>query len=160
MALLRLWNSWGVTPTVTLGHSLGEYAALNAAGVLSATDTIYLVGKRAQELVTKCTPGTHAMLAVAGTFVQYGSSYCGMEEVALNADEYEATARLAFQITEENGNFLCNPYWIDSVGHLSGFIINVKEALGDKRNAFVSHGWESLCLVRPLSKDKTYTSYG
>lgn len=47
-----------------LGHSLGEYAALNAAGVLSATDTIYLVGKRAQELVIKYTPGTHAMLAV------------------------------------------------------------------------------------------------
>ena len=67
MALLRLWNSWGVAPTVTLGHSLGEYAALNAACVLLATDTIYLVGKRAQELVTKCTPGTHAILAVASS---------------------------------------------------------------------------------------------
>ena len=63
-ALTRLWISWGVTPAVMLGHSLGEYAALNADGVLSAADTIYLVGKRAQELVTKCTPGTHAMLAV------------------------------------------------------------------------------------------------
>ena len=66
MALARLWASWGITPGVVLGHSLGEYAALNAAGVLSASDTIYLVGSRAQLLVDKCTAGTHAMLAVQG----------------------------------------------------------------------------------------------
>lgn len=125
----------------------------------------YLVKPRIEALEDGVNNGTaekvHRNMAYSlfGSFVQYGSSYRGMEEVALNADEYEATAKLAFQTTEEDGNFLCNPYWIDSVGHLSGFIINVKEALGDKRNAFVSHGWESLCLVRPLSKDKTYKSY-
>lgn len=125
----------------------------------------YLVQPRIEALKDGVNNGTaekvHRNMAYSlfGTFVQYGSSYRGMEEVALNADEYEATAKLSFQTTEEDGNFLCNPYWIDSVGHLSGFIINVKEALGDRRNAFVSHGWESLCLVRPLSREKTYTSY-
>ncbi|KAL9111506.1 MAG: hypothetical protein Q9227_003993 [Pyrenula ochraceoflavens] len=64
MALSRLWSSWGITPAVVIGHSLGEYAALNAAGVLSASDTIYLVGRRAALLEQKCTQGTHAMLAV------------------------------------------------------------------------------------------------
>ncbi|KAJ2893280.1 putative polyketide synthase protein [Zalerion maritima] len=66
MALARLWNSWGVKPAVVLGHSLGEYAALHVAGVLSASDTIYLVGARAQLLVDRCTAGTHTMLAVQG----------------------------------------------------------------------------------------------
>nr|ABD47522.2 polyketide synthase [Ophiostoma piceae] len=66
MALARLWISWGIKPAVVLGHSLGEYAALNIAGVLSASDTIYLVGTRACLLVEKCTAGTHAMLAVQG----------------------------------------------------------------------------------------------
>lgn len=66
MALARLWESWGVRPGAVLGHSLGEYAALNVAGVLSASDTIYLVGSRAQLLIEKCTAGTHAMLAVQG----------------------------------------------------------------------------------------------
>ncbi|KAI0017704.1 polyketide synthase [Xylariomycetidae sp. FL0641] len=66
MALAKLWASWGVQPAVVLGHSLGEYAALHVAGVLSASDTIYLVGARAQLLVEKCTAGTHAMLAVQG----------------------------------------------------------------------------------------------
>ncbi|KAI0879113.1 polyketide synthase [Hypoxylon argillaceum] len=67
MALAKLWISWGIQPSAVLGHSLGEYAALHAAGVLSASDTIYLVGARAQLLVEKCTAGTHAMLAVQGS---------------------------------------------------------------------------------------------
>ncbi|KAK5951062.1 polyketide synthase [Knufia fluminis] len=64
MACTRLWSTWGVEPSVVIGHSLGEYAALQAAGVLSVADTIYLVGKRASLLEKKCTAGTHAMLAV------------------------------------------------------------------------------------------------
>ena len=64
MALTRLWSAWGVKPSVVIGHSLGEYAALQAAGVLSVSDTIYLVGRRAALLEEKCTVGTHAMLAV------------------------------------------------------------------------------------------------
>ncbi|KAK3325197.1 hypothetical protein B0H66DRAFT_113692 [Apodospora peruviana] len=67
MALARLWVSWGIKPAVVLGHSLGEYAALNIAGVLSASDTIYLVGARAKLLMDKCTAGTHAMLATQGS---------------------------------------------------------------------------------------------
>ncbi|CAK7266569.1 Type I Iterative PKS [Sporothrix epigloea] len=66
MALARLWMSWGVRPAAVLGHSLGEYAALHVAGVLSASDAIYLVGARAKLLVEKCTANTHAMLAVQG----------------------------------------------------------------------------------------------
>lgn len=67
MAVARLWASWGIEPSVVLGHSLGEYAALNIAGVLSASDTIYLVGTRARLLVEKCTGYTHAMLAIQGS---------------------------------------------------------------------------------------------
>ena len=65
MALTRLWRAWGITPSTVVGHSLGEYAALNAAGVLSASDTIFLVGRRAQLLDKCCTAGTHTMLAIA-----------------------------------------------------------------------------------------------
>jgi naphtho-gamma-pyrone polyketide synthase len=64
MALSRLWATWGVTPSSATGHSLGEYAALHAAGVLSANDTIYLVGTRARLLSQHCSRGTHSMVAV------------------------------------------------------------------------------------------------
>lgn len=66
IALSRLWASWGIQPASVVGHSLGEYAALNLAGVLSDTDTIYLVGRRAQLLEAKCTRDTHSMLVVKG----------------------------------------------------------------------------------------------
>ncbi|OAA70563.1 Beta-ketoacyl synthase [Cordyceps fumosorosea ARSEF 2679] len=64
MALSRLWNTWNVRPSVVVGHSLGEYAALFAAGVISASDAILLVGTRATLLTRHCTPGTHGMMAI------------------------------------------------------------------------------------------------
>ena len=67
IALTRLWASWNITPTAVVGHSLGEYAALNVAGVLSDADTVYLVGSRAALLREKCTPNTHSMLVVKGS---------------------------------------------------------------------------------------------
>ena len=67
MALARLWISWGVLPSAVIGHSLGEYAALNVAGVLSVSDTIFLVGQRAELLEKHCTAGTHSLLAAAAS---------------------------------------------------------------------------------------------
>ena len=66
MALVHLWTSWGLKPSVVIGHSLGEYAALYAAGVLSAADTIFLVGSRAQELEKGCSGGTVSTIAFRG----------------------------------------------------------------------------------------------
>ncbi|KAK3617844.1 polyketide synthase [Elasticomyces elasticus] len=67
VALARMWASWGITPTAVIGHSLGEYAALHVAGVISAADMVLLVGRRAELLVRDCTPHTHGMLAVKGS---------------------------------------------------------------------------------------------
>ena len=64
LALAELWDSWGVHPDLLIGHSLGEYAALCISGVLSVSDTLYLVGKRSLMVHENCTPGSHAMLAV------------------------------------------------------------------------------------------------
>ena len=67
IALSKLWASWNIVPTAVVGHSLGEYAALNVAGVLSDADTIYLVGARAELLRKNCTQNSHAMLVVKGS---------------------------------------------------------------------------------------------
>ncbi|KAJ5969277.1 hypothetical protein N7501_005525 [Penicillium viridicatum] len=64
MALVKLWLSWNIKPSSVIGHSLGEYAALFAAGALSASDTLYLVGRRATLLQKLCTSSTHKMLAI------------------------------------------------------------------------------------------------
>ena len=67
IALSKLWTSWNISPIAVVGHSLGQYAALNVAGVLLDADTVYLVGKRADLLQKKCTRDTHTMLVVKGS---------------------------------------------------------------------------------------------
>ncbi|KAJ0329999.1 hypothetical protein COL5a_003829 [Colletotrichum fioriniae] len=68
IALAALWRSAaGIEPSVVMGHSLGEYAALHVAGVLSLTDVFYLVGKRAELLGELCETGACAMLALAAS---------------------------------------------------------------------------------------------
>ena len=77
IALAKYWGSLGVRPSVVIGHSLGEYAALHVAGVLSASDTIYLVGQRARLLEKKCQIGSHKMLAVRGSLADIEKSAAG-----------------------------------------------------------------------------------
>lgn len=65
LSLVAFWKSLGVSPGAVIGHSLGEYAALCTAGVLSMSDCLCLVGSRASLMLAKCSPGTQAMLAMA-----------------------------------------------------------------------------------------------
>ncbi|WP_158554012.1 non-ribosomal peptide synthetase/type I polyketide synthase [Micromonospora deserti] len=62
VALAELWRSWGLTAEYLLGHSVGEYAALVAAGALSLTDAVRLTAHRGQLMEQHLPPG--AMLAV------------------------------------------------------------------------------------------------
>ncbi|KAI1435841.1 hypothetical protein GGR50DRAFT_693748 [Xylaria sp. CBS 124048] len=57
LALAQSWRSWGVEPEVVLGHGIGEYAALCVAGVLSVTDTLWLVWQRADLFETAFKDG-------------------------------------------------------------------------------------------------------
>lgn len=70
IALAKYWGSLGVKPNVVMGHSLGEYAAMYVAGVLSASDTIFLVGQRATMLEKKCQINSHKMMAVRASLAE------------------------------------------------------------------------------------------
>ncbi|PHH60155.1 hypothetical protein CDD81_2073 [Ophiocordyceps australis] len=77
MALAKYWASLGVKPDVVIGHSLGEYAAMYVAGVVSASDTIFMVGRRAQMLSDRCQMGSHTMMAVRASLAQIAESAQG-----------------------------------------------------------------------------------
>jgi naphtho-gamma-pyrone polyketide synthase len=77
IALAQLWMSWGVSPYAVVGHSLGEYAALQISSVLSANDAVFLVGTRARLLEDRCTAGTHCMLATNASLQTLGPYITG-----------------------------------------------------------------------------------
>ncbi|KAM0716792.1 hypothetical protein Q7P37_008237 [Cladosporium fusiforme] len=64
IGLAAFWKSIGVLPDMVVGHSLGEYAALYVAGVLSLGDVFYVVGRRAMLLLDRCEIGSCSMLAL------------------------------------------------------------------------------------------------
>lgn len=47
-SLAQLWRSWGIEPTVVMGHSVGEYVAATVAGVFSLEDGLKLIAERAR----------------------------------------------------------------------------------------------------------------
>jgi len=67
IAAWRLWlEKGGRRPAVVAGHSLGEYSALVAAGVIEFKDAVPLVRLRAAAMQQAVPVGTGAMAAVLG----------------------------------------------------------------------------------------------
>ncbi len=67
IALLRLAQARGLpSPDAVAGHSLGEYSALVAAGVLQFADAVMLVQKRGQFMQSAVPIGEGGMAAVLG----------------------------------------------------------------------------------------------
>lgn len=67
IATYRLWLSkGGREPMVVAGHSLGEYSALVAAGVIPFTDAVPLVRLRAAAMQEAVPAGAGAMAAILG----------------------------------------------------------------------------------------------
>jgi [acyl-carrier-protein] S-malonyltransferase len=67
---IAVWNAWtaagGAAPSLVAGHSLGEYAALIVAGVLSFDAAMKLVQARANAMQNAVPAGVGAMAAILG----------------------------------------------------------------------------------------------
>ena len=105
IALALLWLSWGLIPKAIVGHSLGEYAALCIAGVLTIRDTFYLVGTRARLVAKRCKSGSHAMLAIRMPTEQLKkilgeSGLLGCEVACINGPELTVVSGPIDQLNE------------------------------------------------------------
>jgi [acyl-carrier-protein] S-malonyltransferase len=66
IACLRAVESVGITPDFVVGHSVGEYSALAAAGAVSDRDALFLVRERGRAMEEAARKHPGAMAAVLG----------------------------------------------------------------------------------------------
>jgi acyl transferase domain-containing protein/thioesterase domain-containing protein/acyl carrier protein len=109
-ALAELWRSWGVTPDMVLGHSVGEYAAACVAGAMSLEDGLALIAQRARLMQSVKQVGRMAVVMAAPDRVTAAIEKVGGRVVVavLNGPENtvisgdaDAVERLAAQFTED-----------------------------------------------------------
>ena len=136
-----------------------------AAWELEWSRSAYLVEDRTKALHARAEDGLANILSSGMAYklfealVDYAEPYRGMRRVVFDAKNVEATAKVVLQPVIEGQNFVCPPYWIDSVGHLGGFCVNANDELDSKTQVYISHGWESMRLARPLEAGKEYKTY-
>ena len=90
--LTALWESVGVRPDVVFGHSLGEIAAAQAAGVFSLEDGLRFAAARGAHI--GAVPGAGAMAAV----------FAPADDIAAVVDEHNAaSAGIDVSVAVDNG---------------------------------------------------------
>lgn len=117
IATFQVLHSFGIEPDFVAGHSLGEYAALVAAGVLSFQEALKVVITRSQLMEQAVPKGLGAMAAILG----------------LSAGEVAQVCKEASQTSlVEPANFNC-PGQVVVAGYREG--VNLAMELAKERGA-------------------------
>ena len=150
-------------PIIHHAHCIVKYG--DGEKWLSAWSQIaYLVNGSIRSLQKSVSKGVAQKLSrgtayrLFASLVDYSPSYRGMDHIVVDVPELEGMSTVNFQTTEKDGIFFCNPYWIDTLAHLSGFIMNGTEAT-DGSSVFISHGWKHMRFSKPLMQSTTYRTY-
>ena len=65
VSMLRVLAKYGFSPDMVIGHSLGEYAALVASGILNLSEALQVVSARGQEMAKVAVDDNGCMAAVS-----------------------------------------------------------------------------------------------
>jgi [acyl-carrier-protein] S-malonyltransferase len=80
IACLRAVESLGIRPDYVIGHSVGEYAALTAAGAIPPRDAVVLVRERGEAMAEAAREHPGAMAAVLGLADEVVEELCSAIE--------------------------------------------------------------------------------
>ena len=87
LALTRMLEAYGVRPDMVMGHSLGEYGALVAAGALSFGAALEAVSARGRGMASLSVADNGAMAAVFGPLAE-------IERIVAETDGYVVVANI------------------------------------------------------------------
>ncbi len=100
VAGVAAWRAWraagGAAPAVVAGHSLGEYSALVAAGVLTLAQAAPLVRLRAAAMQEAVPVGAGAMAAILGLDAARVAEGCAQATASFGADSAEVVEAVNF----------------------------------------------------------------
>ncbi len=97
VAAWRVWRAeGGALPSAMAGHSLGEYSALVAAGVLTLADAAPLVRFRAAAMQEAVPVGTGAMAAILGMDAERVRAGCAEAQATFGAGSTEVVEAVNF----------------------------------------------------------------
>lgn len=97
VAAWRVWRSeGGAAPVALAGHSLGEYSALVAAGVLALSQAAPLVRLRAQAMQEAVPVGAGAMAAILGLPAEQVIAGCAQASASFGAGSTEVVEAVNF----------------------------------------------------------------
>ena len=97
VAAWRVWRAeGGAAPAAVAGHSLGEYAALVASGVLTLAQAAPLVRFRAQAMQEAVPVGAGAMAAILGMPADRVREGCAEAQATFGADSGEVVEAVNF----------------------------------------------------------------
>ena len=89
---------------LVMGHSLGEYSALAAAGALKLADTARLLRRRGLAMQRAVPPGEGAMAALLGVELEEAEAICAAaREKPADADAGTAAAMQVAEVANDNG---------------------------------------------------------
>ena len=131
VSLAELWATWGILPNVVVGHSLGEVAAAQVAGMLTLADAVKIIcrrsclmtrleGKGAMAIFELTREEAESAIALYGSQVAIGASN-GPKSVVLTGEsalianlitEFEARGVFAKQVKTE---VACHSVQVDSI---------------------------------------------
>lgn len=167
------WGARQITMQIYSVTSEGKKIADHASCVIKLFDTeaayeewkryAYLIRRSVDRLFESASNGESNKLGpgmvykLFGALVDYDKNYKSMREVILDSEQYEATALVKFQAPETN--FHRNPFWIDSLGHITGFTMNANDATDSANFVYVNHGWDSMRCSKKFNANATYRTY-
>lgn len=94
VATFRVLETFGIAPSVVAGHSLGEYAALVAAGVLDFSDALRLVQARASYMAEAGETQQGTMAAILGMETEQLQQFCDTVDGIVNIANYNCPGQL------------------------------------------------------------------
>ncbi|PGT57967.1 hypothetical protein COD86_25375 [Bacillus cereus] len=133
-ALAKLWISWGIPPSLMIGHSLGEYVAACIGGSLTLEEGLLLIMHRGRLMHELCEKGAMASLIAS---VEEVEPYLNFTNGLVEISAINSSNQVVISGTLESVNSLCKRWEQDG---------------GICKRLSVSHAFHSF-MMEPMLKE-------